>query len=198
MKNKSLLTALAVLALGVSAQATTITFQENGSEIALGATSTFASSVTGYASAGETLFAKNTGPGERGLGLLSDPDHEINNQNFVQIKGINGFILDSISLGSVQPGEIALIWYSLVQGVLGVQIGSLTSNGSFDVSAYNAGYIGVSAGGVGGIGNNGIQNALPNVVLETAVGHVPDGASTMLLLGSALTGLGLLKRKLVA
>ena len=193
MKNKTLLTALAVLALGVSAQATTITFQENGSGLNLGPTSTFASSVTGYASTGQNLYSKNDGPGERGLGIASDVDHEINSGNFVQIKGINGFILDSIILGSVQPGETANIWYSLVQGVLGLQIGSLVANGSFDVSAYNAGYIGVSASGT-----SGILGKLPNVVLESANGHVPDGASTMLLLGSALTGLGLLKRKLLA
>ena len=188
MKNKSLLTVLAVLALGVSAQATTITFQENGSNLTLGPSSTFAGSVTAYASAGETLYAKNLGGTETGLGITSDSQHEINPNNFIQIKGVGGFVFDSlVFLSSVQAGESATIWYSLVQGVLGVQIGTLTADGSFNIAAYNAGYVGISAG-------------VGNVLLASVVGHnnVPDGASTMLLLGSALTGLGLLKRKLVA
>jgi hypothetical protein len=198
MINKTLLTALAALALGVSAQATTITFQENGSGINLGPTSTFAGALTAYASPGENLYSKNDGPAEHGLGTASDPDHEINSQNFVQIKTINGFILDSlVFFGSIQPGESATIWYSLVQGVLGIPIGAVTGDpaaeNSFNINPiYTSGYIGISASGIGGAG------ALPNVVLEAVSVHVPDGASTMLLLGSALTGLGLLKRKLMA
>jgi hypothetical protein len=186
MKNKTLLTALAIVALGVSAQATTITFMENGSNLNLGPTATFGGLIAANASPGENLFSKSSGPGETGLGIASDIDHEINGNNFVQVKAINGFILDSlIFLGSVQQGETATIWYSLVQGVLGVQIGSLAADGSFSIAGYTGGYIGVSAG-------------KGNVILESVSGHVPDGASTMLLLGSALTGLGLLKRKLVA
>ena len=186
MKNKTLLTALAVVALGVSAQATTITFQENGSNLTIGPSATFGGLLAANASAGETLYAKNLGGTETGLGITSDSDHEINPNNFVQIKAINGFILDNlIFLSSVQGGESATIWYSLIQGALGVQIGTVTADGSFDIAPFGDGYIGVSAG-------------TGNILLESVSGHVPDGASTMLLLGSALTGLGLLKRKLLA
>ncbi len=193
MKTKSLLTTLAVLAIGATAYAApiTITFQENGSNLSLGSSSTFTvsgSSLTAYASSGQTLYAKSAGAGETGLGITSDIDHEINPSNFIQVySSLSGFRVESLYLSSVQTSEAATIYFSSILGTLGSLIGTVTADGSFDVSAYGTGYFGVSA-------------SAGNVLFASATGssRVPDAGSTVLLLGSALTGLGLLKRKLVA
>ena len=181
--------------MGISAQATVITFQENGSSVSLGSQSTFTvggASLTAYASPGATLYAKNDGPGETGLGITSDPtgDHEIWGQTFVQILSSTsgGFDVTSINLGSVQSPDIAGIYFSAVQGVLGVQIGSILADGSFAIaSQYQNGYIGVAA--VPG-----------NVVLGAVTGFssVPDGGTTVAMLGLGLTAVGLIRRKLSA
>ena len=61
-------------------------------------------------------------------------------------------------------------------------------SGSFDISGHSSGYIGVQAGS---------GNVLIASVTVTPNG-APDGASTVLLLGGALTGLALIRRKLMA
>lgn len=187
--------ALAIVGLGTVVQADTVTwnFLENGQDASLGASSTFTESgigLTAYASSGETLYAKNDGPGEVGLGITSDSDHEINGNNFVQLNltttpPVSSWTL--LFLGSVQSGETATIHYSLFQGILGSQIGTVNSDGTFDISGYSTGYIGISAGS-------------GNVVLGSATANfnTPDGGTTMMLLGGALMGLGLIKRKLSA
>jgi hypothetical protein len=194
MKNKWLLTALVFAGFSLAVQASTVTwsFLENGPGT-LGATSTFTESgiaLTAYASSGETLYAKNDGSGETGLGITSDVNHEINSGNFVQLN-LTTTPLSSLSLvflQSVQSGESATIWYSTIQGILGAQIGTLIADGSFAIpSADTTGYIGISAGS---------GNVLLNSVSGTA--NTPDGGTTMMLLGSALMGLGLIKRKLSA
>jgi hypothetical protein len=191
MKIKNLAAiAVATLMLGASAQALTLTytFLENGSNVGLGQTSTFYENgigLTAYSSLDENLYAKSSGPGETGLGLESDSDHEIFNGAFVQlVTSSTGLNLDSILLGSVQPGETATVYFSTVLGVLGGQIGTVTSDGFFSLAGYTDGYIGVSAG-------------TGNVLVQTATGHinVPDAGSTALLLGSALAGLSLVRRK---
>ena len=198
MKNK-ILTPLAVVGLAVAAQATpvTFTFQENGSEVNLGATSTFTSggvSITAYADPGGSLWAKLRS-GESGLGLTSDVSgqDEITPGHFIQL-GLPTTPITSLQLlflESVTGGETALIYYSTVLGTLGTLVGTVNnSGGSFDVSAYTAGYIGISSGTGGG------QNVL--VESLTADLRTPDGASTMLLMGGALTVLGLVRRKLTA
>ena len=195
MKNK-ILTTLAVIGFAVAAQATPVVFSflENGSNLALGSSSTFTEggvSITAYAGPGDTLYAKNLGVGsETGLGLTSDPSgqHEITPGRFIQlglpttpITTLSLVFLTSVTAGS----ETATIWFSAVQGVLGAQIGTVASEASFDVSAYTSGYIGISAGA-------------GNVLVESlhADLRTPDGGSTMLLMGGALTALGLIRRKL--
>jgi hypothetical protein len=195
MKIKNIIAVTALVGMGISAQATTINFLENGSSVALGSQSTFTesgASLTAYASSGSTLFAKATGPGETGLGITSDPsgDNEIWGQTFVQLLSSTsgGFDVTSIGVSSVQTPDVAGIYFSAVQGVLGVQIGTLLADGSFSIaSIYQNGYIGVAA--VPG-----------NVVLASATGNasVPDGGTTVAMLGLGLTAVGLLRRKLAA
>jgi hypothetical protein len=198
MKIKNILAITALVGLGVSAQATIITFQENGSSTPLGSSSTFtegSASLTAYASPGAILYAKSDGAGETGLGIQSDPsgDHEIWGQTFVQLLSSTltpgGFDVTSLGLSSVQFPDVAGIYFSLVQGVLGVQIGTLPADGSFSIlSIYQNGYIGVAA--VPG-----------NVVLASATGNsvtVPDGGTTVAMLGLGLAAVSLLRRKLAA
>jgi hypothetical protein len=198
MKKTIILTSLAVIAMGVSAQATPVsfTFLENGGNTSLGTSSTFTESgvtIEAWAlgSSPGNLYAKNHGGDENGLGLTSDPTHddEITKGQYIQLGALTpGFIFDSLTIGSDTPPDGALLYWSATQGVIGTLIGSFSSDQTVNLSAYaSSGYfsLGASAG---------------NVLLDGAVGHatVPDGGATVLLLGSALTGFGLIKRKLIA
>jgi hypothetical protein len=93
-----------------------------------------------------------------------------------------------VFLGSVQPGESALVYWSTKLGVLGTTlIGTVTGDGFVDISGYNmTGYIGITAG---------TGNVLIDGVTGTA--DVPDSGTTVAMLGCALTALGLARRKLV-
>ena len=194
MNKKTLLTTLAVVGLAAAVQAVPVSFsfQENGSNLALGSSSTFTEggiSITAHASAGDSLYAK-LGSGETGLGLLAGKDFEITPGHFIQL-GLPTSPISSLTLvflSSVQAGETATIYYSTVLGSLGSLVGTVTSDTSFDVSAYSTGFIGISAG-------------TGNVLLESLTAEVrtaPDGASTIMLLGAALTTAGMIRRKLVA
>ena len=195
MKIKNILAITALVGLGVSAQATTITFLENGSNIPQGSSASFTESgatLTAFASPGQTLYAKNLGGTETGLGIVSDPqgDHEIWGSTFIQLLSstLGGFDVTSLGVSSVQPPDTATIWFSLIQGVLGVQIGTVFADGSFAINgAYQNGYIGIAAGS-------------GNVLLNSATGtaSAPDGGTTVAMLGLGLTAVGLLRRKLAA
>jgi hypothetical protein len=189
---KSILAAIAVVALGTAVQATPITFQENGSNTSLGTSSVFAGEVEAWALGSNpgNLYAKNHGGDETGLGLTSDKtgDNEITPGTYIQILGLSGFTLTSLAIGSDTPPDGAVLYYSSTSGLGGLHvIGSYSSDQTVSLSAYAGDYItiGASAG---------------NVLLDGVVGFqsVPDGGSTVLLLGSVLTGLGLIKRKLMA
>ena len=195
MKIQKLLLGLASMGLAVAAQGNAInyTFLENGANVDLGASSTFVEngvSLTAYASPGQELYAKMEGGDENGLGIASDPDHEINPNTFVQLQVPTSPIstLHLVFLGSVQPGESALVYWSTTQGLLGsTLIGSVTGDGFVDISGYNMdGYIGITAG-------------TGNVLIDgvTATADVPDSGTTVAMLGCALTALGLARRKLV-
>src|SRR6266480_4600112 len=95
-KFRTIIMALAAIGAGLATQAKAVnfTFQENGSNIDLGPTSTFTSggfslTASGFLTAGGTtnLFAKDLGGTETGLGTVSDPSgqHEIVTTNFVQL-----------------------------------------------------------------------------------------------------------------
>jgi len=207
MKNKYLLTALAVVSFGVAAQASTITwnFLENGANVELGDSASFTESgitLTAYgfttANVATHLYAKDSGLGEQGLGIASDgAEHEINNLNYVQLALTTtpAANLTSLFFNSVQSGETAAIYYSAVLGSLGVKVGSITSDSTFDITPYLTGYIGVTSEGVQGYND---PNVLITSVTGTTIDRVPDGGTTVALLGGALMGLGLLKRKFLA
>ena len=210
MKKTYLLSILGSVMLGLTAQATPITwnFLENGTG-AKGKVETFTESgvsVTAYGYAKNSsgiyvqskLYAKNGGAGETGLGMKADSDHEINPKQFVQLLlNTPGYTLDSLYFDSVQPGEFAKIYYSNTLGVLGTYLGTVSSNTSFDVSAYSTYYIGVTASGINGK-NVLIHSLTANVTQNPPPPSVPDGGSTVLLLGGVLAGLGLMRRKILA
>ena len=202
MNKNKILTALAIVGFTAAAQATpvTFTFLENGANTALGSSSTFLSggaSMTAYASPGQTLYAKDGGAGEQGLGITSDPtgNNEIWGSTFIQLLALGGLPTLNISFGSTDNGEIANIYSSTVLGSLGTLIGSVNSNTTFNIaSIYQNTYIAVAAGG-------NAEDGVPNVLLATATVNTataPDGGTTIAMLGAALSAASLIRRKLVA
>jgi hypothetical protein len=159
---------MALAALGVAlatqANAATITysFQENGSNLALGPTSTFTESgfsltASGFLTSGATtnLYAKSLGGDEIGLGTTSDPSgqHEIVTTNFIQLtlptKPASNFQL--VLLASVQQGEQAKVFFTHTAGTLAgaTPIGTITNaDGSIPIPAgdQTGGFIDITAG----------------------------------------------------
>src|SRR6266550_1586069 len=195
MKHKLtiIIIALAGIALAgqASAAAINFNFQENGSNLDLGTTSTFLESglsltASGFLTAGGTthLFSKNLGGTETGLGTTTDPtgQHEITTANFIQLTlpttPPSNFSM--VLLTSVQTGEQAKVFFTTTAGSLAgaTLIGTVTgSNGSITIPAGDqTGFIDITAGAA-------------NVLLAGAQisTSVPDGGSTVALLGLALT-----------
>jgi VPDSG-CTERM motif len=186
-----------------NAYAVTFSFQENGSNLDLGPTSTFTEggfslTASGFLTSGgpTDLFAKNAadvgGSSEVGLGTTSDPtgDHEITTANFIQLTlpttPPSHFQL--VLLASVQGGEQAQVYFTTTSGTLtgATLIGTVTNaDGSVTVPVGDqTGFIDITAGS-------------KNVLLSAAVVNgVPDGGSTVSLFGIALAGIGLLQRTL--
>ena len=198
MKHK--LTTIIIMALAgvgvalvtqANAAAINFNFQENGSNLDLGPTSTFTESgfsltASGFLTAGGTtnLFAKNLGGTETGLGTTSDPSgqHEIVTTNFVQLTLPTAppANFSMVLLTSVQTGESAQVFFTTTPGTLtgATLIGTVSNaNGSISIPAGDqTGFIDITAGAV-------------NVLLAGAhiTTSVPDGGSTVALLGIALT-----------
>jgi len=206
MKHKltTIIMALAAIGAGLATQAKAVnfTFQENGSNIDLGPTSTFTSggfslTASGFLTAGGTtnLFAKDLGGTETGLGTVSDPSgqHEIVTTNFVQLTlpttPPSNFSM--VLLTSVQPGESAQVFFTTTPGTLAgaTLIGTVSNaNGSISIPAGDqTGFIDITAGAA-------------NVLLAGAqiTTSVPDGGSTVALLGVALTAVEGVRRILRA
>lgn len=203
MKHKFIITALVAMGAAFATQANAdinFTFQENGSNVNLGPTSTFTESgfsltASGFLTAGGTtdLFAKFTSgdPSETGLGTFIDSlDHEILTTNFIQLTlpttPPSNFTM--ILLGSVQAGESAQVYFTTTAGSLtgATLLGTLNADGSFAIPMANqVGFIDITAGS----GNVLLAGA-------TIVPTVPDGGTTAILLGVALSGLALIRRKL--
>jgi hypothetical protein len=202
MKNKSFLTAIALMGFAAAVQAVpvTFTFLENGANQNLGSSSTFtegADTLNAYASSGQSLFAKSSGGGEIGLGIASDPSgtHEIYGTTFVQIlaptgESITGFLIEN----NIPALDNANIFVSTTLGVLGTKLAG-PLGGAYSVPvAYQSGYyIGIQSW----LATGGADTWIGSVVV-TNTSSVPDGGTTVMLLGSALVGLGLIKRKLSA
>jgi hypothetical protein len=191
--------AIGLLAAG-QVRAVQFTFQENGSNVDLGPTSTFTEggislTVSGFFTSGGStdLYAKSApdsdGASETGLGTTSDPtgQHEITTSNFVQLTlpttPPSNFQL--VLLGSVQAGESANVYFSHTPGTLAgaTLIGTIDGNdGSVAVPAADqTGYIDVTAG-------------KGNVLLSGAIVNTPDGGPTVTLLGFAVAAIGLIQR----
>jgi VPDSG-CTERM motif len=196
---------LAVIALATQANADVthiFNFQENGSNISLGPTSTFTESsipsisltASGFLTAGGTtdLFAKNLGGDEVGLGTTSDPtgQHEITTANFVQLTlpTTPPSNFQMVLLASVQTGESAEVFFNSTPGTLtgATMIGTVSGHdGSITISGgFQTGFIDVTAGAA-------------NVLLNRAiVTTVPDGGSAVALLGIAFAGIEVLRRRM--
>src|SRR6266550_4670514 len=180
MKHKltTIIMALAGIALAGQANAVNFNFQENGSNLDLGTTSTFTESglsltASGFLTAGGTthLFSKNLGGTETGLGTTTDPtgQHEIVSTNFVQL-----------TLPTTPPSNFSLVLLTSTPGTLAgaTLIGTVTdADGKISIPAGDqTGFIDITAGAA-------------NILLESATftTTVPDGGSTVALLGVALT-----------
>jgi hypothetical protein len=184
--------------LAAQANAVSFTFQENGSNIDLGPTSTFTESgisltASGFLTAGGAtdLYAKNLAPTETGLGLNIDPsgEHEITVTDFVQLTLPTNppSTFGMIIAASVQTGESAQVFFTTTPGSLtgATLLGTITTQGgSITVPAGDqVGFIDITAGS-------------GNVLLEsvTVTSIVPDSGWTVALLAVALVGIEGLRR----
>jgi VPDSG-CTERM motif len=185
--------------LAGQANAVTFTFQENGSNVNLGATSIFSQgglslTASGFLTAGGStaLYAKNLGFAETGLGLARDPsgDNEITTDDFVQLTlpTTPPSTLNMVVAASVQPGESALVYFTTISGSLtgATLIGTITTEGgSITIPAGDQiGFLDITAGS---------HNVLLKSVTFTPT-TVPDTGSTLALLGMALVGAEGLRR----
>ena len=207
MKGSYLLTALACLGftagLHAATGSVTINFQEHGNNMDLGAGAvTFTESpisLTAQAfGPNGNLFSKFTSgdPTETGLGFANESQHEIAPGDFIQLTlpptGPAGSVLTLILTGSLQGTETVSLRSSDTSGVLGTEFASHSGDGNFlftiPSSALSHGFLDVTA-------NSG------DVVLAAATVTfplVPDGGTTIALLGGAITALGLIRRKLIS
>lgn len=100
------------------------------------------------------LWGKNDGPGERGLGIKQEQDHEIDTHDFVQLKMSDLWDENptsvSLAIGSVQSRESWKIYGSNVLGSLGALLfaGTTDAPAAFGMIPVPAGYqyLGVRAG----------------------------------------------------
>ena len=211
MRTKHLFSVLgcAGLALATQVNAATITF-DWGTDASLGApgdqgvtSKTFSKggaslTIASFGSGGD-LWIKNLGGSESGLGQANESAHEISSASgFLQISlppSPPGSTLDLLVSGSVQSGEHSAVFFSLVNGTLGLVpvIGSAGPGAEQEQFIIPAGlfpYIDITASS-GDVLVDTAQVTTPNV-------RVPDGGMTVALLGGALTALGFARRKMVA
>ena len=194
MKHKftTMIMALAAMgALATQANAVTFTFQENGSNVDLGPTSTFtvggfSLTASGFLTSGgpTDLFAKFTlgNPSETGLGTNIDAEKEVNTTDFIQLTlpTTPPSNFNMVLLASVQFGEQAKVYFTTTPGTLtgATLIGTITNaDGSVTIPAGDqTGFIDITAGAA-------------NILLESATISVPDSGSAVALLGIALAGI---------
>jgi len=191
-KFTTMIMALAAMgALATQANAVTFTFQENGSNVDLGPTSTFtvggfSLTASGFLTSGgpTDLYAKFTlgNPSETGLGTNIDAEKEVNTTDFIQLTlpTTPPSNFNMVLLASVQFGEQAKVYFTTTPGTLtgATLIGTITNaDGSVTIPAGDqTGFIDITAGAA-------------NILLESATISVPDSGSAVALLGIALAGI---------
>jgi hypothetical protein len=203
--NKLTAIIIALVGIGVAfatqANAVNFTFQENGSNLDLGPTSTFTESgisltASGFLTAGGAtdLFAKSAGATETGLGTFIDAsDHEILTTDFVQLTlpTTPPTAFNVVVAASVQTGESAKVFFTTTPGTLAgaTLLGTITTEGGSVTipAADQTGFVDVTAGS---------GNVLLASVSVTP--RVPDSGSAVALLGIALAGIEGLRRTLRA
>jgi hypothetical protein len=203
MNKKSLIAIVAAAGFAAVAHANSIDFSTTGNGDIGSSTHTynqngFAVTVYGYGPSGTVnIYSKQEGlGGENGIGLVNDANgqNEITAGSFIQIglPTTPASIVNLLFGDSITAGETAKIYWSTTLGVLGsTLLGTLNGNGSFAVPSLpngGVGFIGVTAG----TGNVLLQS------LDVTARQTPDGGTTMILLGSALSAASLIRRKLVA
>jgi hypothetical protein len=186
------------------------TFTQTGS--GAGCTSTVTLTPVG-GGAGNTLWNKNGGANETGIGLSNDPNlvggvsqHEIwttggttttPSTTFVQIAigGVAGLHNNlSISFNSVQAGDTWGFGLSSAVGVFGTLVTSGTDQGVHNFDAGASTFVNVEAIGPACAG---VNPSCSNILLATFDGPEPSGVpepASLTILGAALLGLGLVRR----
>lgn len=216
--NTKLFIAAAALAFSASAPvtmagATTITWNLYGAghDGDLGPTATYTSGGFSIAAAGFTtegtpisLFGKDAGPGEQGLGTTTGEDHEINGDQVVRLDLAGALILTgwTITGGSVSHGEALTVYTSNSQTLdlaTSKSIASATSESARSVVPER--YLFVTVGGPAD------ADVLVRSLTATAApgsGGTPmpgsDGTSvpepaTLALFGAGLVGIGATRRQ---
>ena len=190
IKRQTLL-ALGCALLAASAQADIITFNflENGTGDLGSSTQTFMESGISLTatSSGPHLFVKTGGGDENGLGLAGTPDNEINGRDYIslQVPTIPPSMLNMILIGSVQAGESGSVYFGSAPGMLTTLLGTLTGiDGGVPISGLGSGWVTVVA-------------PTGNVLIDSVTATIPDGGTTVALLGSGLAALGFFRRKLI-
>ncbi len=207
MNRLAVVVVVAALALSsYQARAATITwtFLENGSNVALGPSSTFVEggfALTAYGFADgapatpSDLYAKFTmgNMDETGLGMATDVDgtHEIDTHHFVQVDSriTPPATIGALELHSIQVQEDAAVYGSNSLGDLGTWLTTLSADGSFNLAPFAGTY---RYFGVTDVGTTPEADVLITALSATTA---PDGGTTAMLLGLALAGIGLLTRR---
>src|SRR6266480_5392015 len=198
-KFRTIIMALAVIGAGLAtpAKAVTFTFQENGSNLGLGPTSTFtlggfsltATAFLRPSGTGPELYAKSQGLGETGLGINDAAhDFEITTSNFIQLTlpTVPPSNFQTVISGSVSGGEQMDVYFTTTPGDLtgATLIGSITATGgSVTVPAGDQlGFIDVTS--ANNLGNGNV------LLASVTVGAIPEPGSVALL-AMALAGAGI-------
>lgn len=195
MKNKWFLTTLACMAIGCAAQAATVTwdFQDHGTGDLGVTTDTFTSTAPGTVitatSSGPNLFVKNDGGDEMGLGLARTLDNEINVGQYIALvlPTVPSSTVTGTLIASVQLGESAEVWWGATPGTKTTLLGTVSDSDNSVTFSETTGAITIFA-------------TAGNVLLASVSADVtvPDGGTTVALLGCAMAALGLIRRKLIA
>ena len=183
------------MAIGCAAQGATVTwnFQDHGTGDLGVPTDTFTSTAPGTiitaVSSGPNLFVKNDAGDEIGLGLAGTTDNEINVGQYIALvlPTVPSSTVTGSLITSVQTGETAEVWWGATAGTKTTLLGTVSGSDGGVSFSETTGAITIFATS----GNVLLASVSANVA-------VPDGGTTVALLGCAMAALGLIRRKLIA